>query len=370
MNRRSSTRLPGRIKRLREQRGLTQDDVAAPMGFAHRQTVADIEAGKRRIQPEELLRLSEIFDVDLEHLTDPFRLVGEGRFNFRTADVSEDVIDEFEAQAGRWIATYRELRTGAGLRSSRLTHKLDLRERSSFEDAQEAGEELHALWELGGVPAARLPDAIREHLETEVLFVDAPAGLSGAAIELPGLNAVLINRSEPAGRRNFDLAHELFHLLTWEAMPPTRVEQREIPRRKGNRVERLAENFAGALLMPGRILRERWEDRGDEELTPWLNRTATDLQVTALALKWRLVAAKLLAQSDARRIDDRALASNGGAAEAPPPPPFSPDFVARVHDAVESGRLSLRKATTLLGVTPSQFSDLCETYGHTLSYDI
>lgn len=340
------------------------------MGFAHRQTVADIEAGKRRIQPEELIRLTEIFGVDLEHLTDPFRLVGEGRFNFRTADVSGDVIDEFEAQAGRWIATYRELRTEAGLRSSRLTHKLDLRERSSFEDAQEAGEQVHALWKLGDVPAARLPDAIREELDTEVLFVDAPPGLSGAAIDLPGLNAILINRSEPAGRRNFDLAHELFHLLTWEAMPPTRVEPQEIPRRKGNRVERLAENFAGALLMPGRILRERWKDRGDEELTEWLNRTATDLQVTALALKWRLVAANLLAKPDARRIEDRDLAANGGAAQAPAPPRFSPDFVDRIHDAVEGGRLSLGKAARLLGVTPSEFSDLCDTYGHTLSYEI
>lgn len=362
--------MPSRIKTLREEKGLTQDQVAASMGFANRQTVADIEAGKRRIQPEELIRLTEIFGVDLEHLTDPFRLVGEGRFNFRTGDVSGGVIDEFEAQAGRWIATYRELRSEAGVRASRLTHKLDLGERSSFEDAQEAGEQVHALWNLGDVPAARLPEAIREELDTEVLFVDAPPGLSGAAIELPGLNAILINRSEPAGRRNFDLAHELFHLLTWEAMPPTRVEPREIPRRKGNRVERLAENFAGALLMPGRILRDRWEDRGDEELTDWLNRTATDLQVTALALKWRLVAANLLAKAEVQGIDDRDLAGNGGAAQAPPPPPFSPDFVARMHDAVEAGRLSLAKATRLLGATPSDFAELCDTYGLDLSYEL
>jgi transcriptional regulator with XRE-family HTH domain len=370
MARATSTRKAWRIKTLREEKGLTQDQVAASMGFASRQTVADIEAGKRRIQPEELIRLTEIFGVDLEHLTDPFRLVGEGRFNFRTGDVSADVIDEFEAQAGRWIATYRELRGEAGLRSSRLTHKLDLSERSTFEDAQEAGEQVHALWNLGDVPAVRLPDAIREELDTEVLFVDAPPGLSGAAIELPGLNAILINRSEPAGRRNFDLAHELFHLLTWEAMPPTRVEAREIPRRKGNRVERLAENFAGALLMPGQVLRDRWKDRGDEELTDWLNRTATDLQVTALALKWRLVAADLLAKPEAQRIDDRGLAANGGGAQAPPPPRFSPDFVARIHDAVEGGRLSLAKATRLLGVTPSAFAELCDTYGHDLSYEL
>ena len=53
---------------------------------------------------------------------------------------------------------------------------------------------------------------------------------------------ILVNRREPTGRRNFDLAHELFHLLTWDSMPPDRVEPTEVPGMKGNRVERLAEN--------------------------------------------------------------------------------------------------------------------------------
>ena len=53
-----------------------------------------------------------------------------------------------------------------------------------------------------------------------VLMVDALPGISGAASTLPDLDVALINRREPEGRRNFDLAHELFHLLTWKTMPP------------------------------------------------------------------------------------------------------------------------------------------------------
>jgi predicted HTH domain antitoxin len=37
---------------------------------------------------------------------------------------------------------------------------------------------------------------------------------------------------------------------------------------------------------------------------------------------------------------------------------------------VEGGRLSLAKATRLLGVTPSAFAELCDTYGHDLSYEL
>ena len=36
---------------------------------------------------------------------------------------------------------------------------------------------------------------------------------------------MLIARHEVAGRRHFDLAHELFHLLTWDAMPPEYLEE-------------------------------------------------------------------------------------------------------------------------------------------------
>lgn len=36
---------------------------------------------------------------------------------------------------------------------------------------------------------------------------------------------MLIARHEISGRRIFDLAHELFHILTWEAMPPKQFEE-------------------------------------------------------------------------------------------------------------------------------------------------
>ena len=54
---------------------------------------------------------------------------------------------------------------------------------------------------------------------------------------------------------------------------------------------------------------------------------------------------------------------------APPPSLFSVGFVARVHDAVEDGRLSVRRAAALLGLALGEFADLCRSYGRPLSYD-
>jgi Zn-dependent peptidase ImmA (M78 family) len=57
-------------------------------------------------------------------------------------------------------------------------------------------------------------------LSVLVLHVDPPAGVSGAACHHPRFNTILINRREPDGRRNYDFAHETFHVLTWKSMPP------------------------------------------------------------------------------------------------------------------------------------------------------
>ncbi len=74
--------------------------------------------------------------------------------------------------------------------------------------------------ELGDAPATRLSEAMERKLGILVLMVDPDRDISGAACRLPELDAVLIARREVAGRRHFDLAHELFHILTWDAMPP------------------------------------------------------------------------------------------------------------------------------------------------------
>src|SRR6202042_2732398 len=119
---------------------------------------------------------------------------------------------------------------------------------------------------------------------------EAFARISGAACRLPELDAVLINRNEVAGRRHFDLAHELFHILTWDAMSPPHAE--EASETSTIRVEQLANNFASAVLMPSLVLDlyGNWSSVSDTALPARLNEVADELQVTASALKWRLVA--------------------------------------------------------------------------------
>lgn len=355
-----------RIKALREERKLSQDDLARLFGFKDRQTVSAIETGERRVTAEELVLAVEKLGASLDYFTDPFLLVGEGRFSWRQTNVGAVRLNAYERSAGRWIAAFRTIAPQVGRASPLLRRALGLARHSQFEDAMEAGERFVAEFYLGDVPAKRLAEVMERDLGILVLMVDAFEGISGAACRLPELDVVLINRHEVVGRRNFDLAHELFHILTWDAMPP---EHSEEPRETGgNRVEQLANNFASAVLMPKAAIARygEWTKLSDNELIAKLNIAASDLLVTASALKWRLVALDLIKPATARAIPDALLRRNRREEiqpQHPAPPLFSRQFMEVIGKAMAEGRVSTRRAAGLLDQTVEDLKDLFVTHG-------
>jgi transcriptional regulator with XRE-family HTH domain/Zn-dependent peptidase ImmA (M78 family) len=354
-----STALIGkRLKALRDERGIDQDAVAAMLGVGSRQIVSNIETGERKVKAEELLALSDVLGVDLDYFTDPFRLEGEGRFSWRRGnEVPADRLDTYEQLAGRWIAAFRELAPRVGRDVPLIRPQLPLERTSSFDDAAAAGERFAAEYELGEVPSTRLAAVMEDQLGILVLMVDAQDGISGAACTLPELGAVLINRREVKGRRHFDLGHELFHLMTWDKMPPERSESQY----ERSHVEKLANSFASAVLMPRSVLRgTNWRELDQAALIAAINVRATELGMTADALRWRLASSGLLTQKAARDIPGEALRHNGYVDLAEPvfPPLFSHRFMQVIVDAIDNGSVSARRAARLLDKTFEALGEL------------
>ncbi|MBR0689899.1 ImmA/IrrE family metallo-endopeptidase [Bradyrhizobium manausense] len=356
-----------RLKALREERKLSQDELARMFGFKDRQTVSAIETGERRLSAEELLLAVEKLASSLDYFTDPFLLAGEGSFSWRQSGVSNERLNSFERVAGRWVAAIRTLAPAVGKPGPNMRQSLKLTSKSSFDDAMSAGERFASDFELGDVPARRLAEVMEQRLGILVLMVDAFDGVSGAACRLPELDAVLISRQEVPGRRHFDLAHELFHILTWDTMPPEHVE--DSSERSKSRVEQLANSFASALLMPAAVIDRLAPAKGYG--VEWLNDTAEALQVTATALKWRLVALGRLDSAAANKIPDTALRNNGRKVDKRTPPPlYSKAFMEVIALAIDDGQVSARKAADLLDLTIEDLADLCATHGVKVSLDL
>jgi Zn-dependent peptidase ImmA (M78 family)/transcriptional regulator with XRE-family HTH domain len=353
-----------RVKAARVAAGWTQDRLTQGLGLNDRQSISDIENGKRALKPDELLGLSDLLDRDIEYFIDPFAVTGEAQFSWRAApEVPKDSLDGFELKAGQWIGLLRWLREQQDSRTSVLKRALRLSTQSSFEDAQERAESLAAELGLGVIPAETLIDKIERELDIPVLFVDTiqaedGQSISGATCHLEEMGVILINRNETETRRCYDLAHELFHALTWDAMKPDHRESNSVEdRNKGKRVEQLADNFAAALLMPRASL-DKLIDRDRIDDIAHLCEVAALLRIAPKALAWRLFNLKLIGDDTRRNLhQEKQRPSVSG-----PPKRFSLTFVRMLHEALENGRLSARKAAKAMGLGLSGLTDLFAQY--------
>ena len=234
-----------------------------------------------------------------------------------------------------------------------------------------AGERFVAEFNLGEVPALRLIEVMERELGVLVLMVDADDGISGAACRLPELDAVLIARHESPGRRHFDLAHQLFHILTWEAMPPEHFE--EAMETGGNRVEQFANNFAAAILMPVRKLEQfgNWSNLTEEKLIAQLKAVADELRVTSSTLRWRLVSLGELKSTVAHSLPEEALRHNGrDAVDGELPALFSRSIVEVLGLAVDKGHVSIRRVASLLELTVEDLADLFTAHNVSTPVDL
>ncbi len=370
------------LRMLREQTGHTQEDVAGALDLNNRQSIGQIEAGERRVSPEELVRLGEFFRVPVSRFTDRFEPARPIAFSFRAREDDPDARGKFQARASKWLTLFTELGRGQRVHASYLQSTLGLSEGSSYEDAQAAGEEVARAFQLGDFPGTRLADRLDGAPGVLVLHVEASDAVSGAAARLDPVSAIFINRADSPGRRNFDLAHELFHLLTWDRMRPPELElvQTDGPgatdgRRSGgrDRREQLADNFAAALLMPARVVKELWLERQikeghpAEDVVAWM---ADEFRVSASAVAWRLHNLELVDR--VRDLpSDAALARSSASGRREPPRPqlFNREFVQRVRVALDDGTLSFRRAAQILNLDSLELVELIRSYGMQPPYE-
>ncbi len=322
---------------------ITQEDLSEKLGFKDRQILSNIEKGIRKLKPEELAVIMEVLGKPIDYFTDPYQLPDNQLFSWRAQ--SEEAIKQCEPQAKGLISSYRRFAriTGEGLVP--IIPRLALTPKSSYEDAMDIAGQLAAFLELEKIPGHERAEAACKKLNIEIFYMDLPDEISGSSVLLDDFGAVFINRNHPQGRRNFSLAHELFHVLTWDTFRPEYFAPAEEGKSK-KRSEQLADKFASALLIPEPALSERWSRFDGADLKGWIESTADELHISPPALFWRLVNLGELKPAD---LPINLLAPH--ADHNPAPPAYSDKFARMMFQVFERGAVSVRKTAKTLGCT-------------------
>lgn len=286
--------LQKRVVEARQSAGFSLAEAAKLLGFNNYQTLSAIERGTRNINANELGALARLYGRNLDYFFEKENPPDPVTLWRKSAEADEKRI---ERQFLSFLENYSNLenlldlkRRWKGIQKS--YDRADFLHRE-FHLADRLGAEIAEYLRLGSRPASGLLNVLENDLRIKILHLPLDNGISGASVVDDRLGAgMLINANDVPWRRNFDLAHELFHIVTWSVFSREEIGDGTTK----TKPEQFADAFASSLLLPGEQLLEALD-----EVT--INNTirlvdiidlAKDFKVSTDAIFWRLVNLKVL----------------------------------------------------------------------------
>ena len=270
-------------KRVQEERKtvtMTANELADKMGWASHTTVLDLEAGRRELKAWELMKLARIFHIDPGALmTEKKQQSGPLVLWREKPDPKAEIL---ERQFIQRCEDYKFLEEILENRLPKITalpkESLNLKT-ANFVWANELADRVGKEMRLGEFPGATLVKTLEENYG--VRFLPVPLGENGSAAccEYTFGPAILVNSDEVPWRQTFSIAHELFHLITWDSSLANSLK-----------IEQLANAFAAGILMPSLLLRQQVDKlvlAGKLKYST-IVALAREYGVSSSALLWRL----------------------------------------------------------------------------------
>ncbi|MFA6435017.1 MAG: XRE family transcriptional regulator [Elusimicrobiales bacterium] len=269
-----------RLKAVRAAFGLTLSDVSkqTDIGIS---SLSDFENGKREPMLGQLKKLSGLYQkpvsffLETAAIKDPCIL-------WRNKPSAPKSV-QLEAEFVKFCTQYQNLEVWT--KSAKVNSFKNLFAAVFPNDYAEVKQLAHVIckgMELGARPGASLFRVLEEVYGVKIFHISLGGDASSACIYTEEYGpAIMLNSDSAQWRRNFDLAHELFHLVTWNVRTKTELMEKE---------EKFANHFAGVLLMPEQEIREIIDLslKNDSLLYNDLDTIARQFDVSLDALLWRI----------------------------------------------------------------------------------
>ena len=355
-----TTGLAREIQARRKAMGLTQAELAAAVGFSVAQIVSDIERGQRDVKAWELVKIADALRTTVDRLLGISEREAPARLLWRrgSAAGSRDVEEMFLDRARRFalLEKWNGLPPAPELPQQELDPEV-----MTFADVARMALNIGRVLDLGSRPAASLASVLQEVFRIKLFFEPLGEDESAASAKGDFGYAVLMNAGQAPWRRNYNLAHELFHLVTWDSTQQLWSEEGDQPRWLEG-VEKLANAFASHVLLPAEEVeaqhRERFPD-GEIDYSD-LVEMAREFEVSTEALVWRLRLMGKLTQEEAegilndpefRRQDRRTMPDYWGST---PEGPLPQRYWRLALNAYHRGELSLGRLAKILEISVSE----------------
>ncbi len=359
--------LGGRIRRSRKILRITQRELANQMGFGSPETISQIETGERELKAWELSKLARILSVDLSTLLEMEEPKRQPIILWRQIpQVNKERKEKEFLQRCHQYATLEEL-SGYTYTEDFPQKKVTPEQVTSyfFRYAEIIAQEIRREFNLGDKPALDLENVIQERYHVKVWYDEIEEGSAASTIGSFG-PAILMNIKEAPWRRNYNFAHEVFHLITWNSIKPTIfVENPDL----WKKVEKAADLFASCLLLPGDSVRTEFEKSLVDSKISFsdLVGIARKYGVSTTALLYRLANLRLFTRETVDSLLDNELFRSIDKSSMAPcwwnPPKIPERFVRLAFLAYQKGKLSKTKLAQLMECSLFDLSDSLKEYG-------
>lgn len=344
---RTTVRIGERLRAARERAELSQVEVCRQTGLGE-STLSEFENDRRTPSLAQLDVLARTYSRSIaSFLADAEPRRASVLWRNRPTEGAEAL----EAKFLRLVEQYANLERWCGdVAGCRIPDAQGPLHTFGVADAEELARLVRRDLGLGDRPALSLLRVLEEDCGVKVFHLPfEPTGTAACARSDEFGIAILLNAKNVRWRRNFDLAHELFHVLTWNIFRPASAVGDE-------REEQLADVFASTLLLPEEALRSALNRRRiDKKLsTAAVFDLARDFDVSIDAIAWRLHA--LFGVQDRSYTKQRIEAFRAAAPlyeeRTKDVPPTRPErFHALAVTALRSGDLAIGRFAEYLGIT-------------------
>lgn len=358
-----------RLKKAREDMSLTLEEVAKKVGFNNYQTLSSIEDGTRQIKAHELSALAKIYFKDINYFLNPTNLSTEiSLVLWRDSIPIKKIKISREQEFMKYCHNFFELEEAFGLNHNAALPDFNLAASDfSYAKCEEIALNYYNVMQLGSRPACCLEKILEQKYNIKILFLDLKIYGSAACSVGDFGSAILINSSEPPWRRNYDLAHELFHLITWKKFSN---ENFDLSCDRFSPIEKWANSFASTLLLPAEEVKKELEKRiEDNEIDSVdLIEVAREFSVSTEALLWRLVSLKYAKQQDVQKFLDepqlRELDKIARLGDRRETPYISERYLNLAFKAYQKGLISKGKLAEYLGIEKSEVDSKLSELGY------